>query len=116
MEVHGACGCDFEIMKRIMDVADHPNATVCWNSNQTDLAKKGLEYNFNLLKKRFGATAHVRPLDTRGYPWSDLVALFAKMDYRGWLLLEAGGETKDPVADLTHQRELFEKMAVAARR
>lgn len=114
LEVHGQCGADLESFKRIMDVADHPNAVVCWNSNQTDLAGKGLAHNFDLVKKRFGATAHVRPLDTPGYPWAELVALFVKMDYSGWLLLEAGGEAKDPVADLTRQRELFEKMVAAA--
>jgi sugar phosphate isomerase/epimerase len=114
LEVHGGCS-ELPTMKAIMDVADHPNVFVCWNSNQADLKGEGLEHNFGLVKKRFGQTAHVRPLDTPGYPWQDLIALFVKMDYRGWLLLEAGGEPKDPIAALVHQRELFEKMVAAAR-
>lgn len=113
MEVHGQCS-DLEIMKKIMDAADHPNAVLCWNSNQTDLKGKGLAHNFGLVKDRFGATVHVRPLDTPGYPWQELIALLVKMDYRGWVLLEAGGEAKDPVTDLTRQRRLFEKMVAEA--
>ena len=113
LEVHGGCA-ELPIMKQIMDVADHPNVGVCWNSNAQDLRGEGLEHNFNLVKRRFGATAHVRPLDTPGYPWQELVKLFVKMDYRGWLLLEAGGAPKDPIAALVHQRELFAKMVARA--
>jgi sugar phosphate isomerase/epimerase len=112
LEVHGGCA-RLPILKRILDVADHPNVFVCWNSNQSDL-EGGLESNFDLVKKRFGATVHVRPLDTPGYPWAELVGLFVKMNYRGWLLLEAGGSAKDPVKDLVRQRDLFERMRDAA--
>ena len=63
---------------------------------------------------RAPATAHVRPLDTPGYPWQELISLFVKIDYRGWLLLEAGGSPKDPIAALIHQRELFAKMVARA--
>ena len=113
LEVHGGCA-ELPIMKQIMDVADHPNVGVCWNSNAQDLRGKGLEHNFNLVKGRFGATAHVRPLDTPGYPWQELIALFVKMDYKGWVMLEAGGAPKDPIAALLHQRELFAKMVARA--
>lgn len=116
LEVHGQCA-KLPIMKQIMDVADHPNVFVCWNSNQQDLLDEGLEHNFNLVKGRFGSTAHVRPLDTPGYPWQDLIALFVKMDYKGWLLLEAGGSPKgDPVQALVRQRELFETMVAEAQK
>lgn len=113
LEVHGGCA-ELPVIKQIMEVADHPNVGVCWNSNAQDLRGQGLEHNFNLVKKRFGATAHVRPLDTPGYPWQELIKLFVKMDYHGWLLLEAGGAPKDPIAALIHQRELFAKMVAAA--
>ena len=116
LEVHGKCA-ELPIMKQIMDVADHPNAYVCWNSNQQDLSGEGLVHNFNLVKDRFGATAHVRPLDTPGYPWQDLIALFVKMNYSGWLLLEAGGSPQgDAVQALIRQRELFEAMVAEAQK
>jgi len=114
LEVHGACA-PLPIMKRIMDVADHPNVALCWNSNVSDLKGDGLAANFNLVKSRFGATAHVRPLDSRDYPFDQLVAQFVAMDYRGWLLLEAGGEPKDPIAALKHQKSLFRKMVDQAK-
>ncbi len=113
LEVHGRCS-ELPVMKRIMDVADHPNARVCWNSNQADLKGDGLAANFNLVKDRFGATAHVRELDTPGYPWAELIGLLVKMDYRGWVLLEARGKPEDRIAALIQQRELFGGMVRAA--
>lgn len=113
LEVHGRCS-PLPIIKRIMDIADHPNAAVCWNSNATDLQGAGLEANFNLVKHRFGATAHVRRLESPDYPFQELIGLFVKMDYRGWILLEAHDEPKDLVAALIQQRELFEKMLAQA--
>lgn len=109
LEVHGSCS-RLPIMKEIMDVADHPSVAVCWNSNATDLEGEGLEYNFNLVKGRFGATAHVRPLNTPGYPWQELIGLFVKMDYRGWVLLEAGTDPPDRLKALAEQAEMFHEM------
>lgn len=114
LEVHGKCA-PLPIMKRIMDVAVHPNVGLCWNSNATDLTGAGLAANFDLVKARFGATAHVRPLDSPDYPFAELIRLFVQMDYEGWILLEAGGAPRDPIRDLIRQRELFEKYVEAAR-
>jgi sugar phosphate isomerase/epimerase len=109
LEVHGQCS-ELPIIKQIIDIADHPNVAVCWNSNDQDLIGEGLEHNFNLVKDRFGATAHVRELNIGNYPYADLMRLFVDMDYEGWVLLEARTKPEDPVAALTEQRELFEKM------
>ena len=109
LEVHGQCSPP-PIMKQIIDIADHPNVGICWNSNRPDLEGEGLKHNFNLLKDRFGATAHIRPLDTPGYPWQELIELFVKMDYHGWIMLEAGAVPADPVKALAEQDELFKTM------
>jgi sugar phosphate isomerase/epimerase len=114
LEVHGGCS-DPDVIKQIMGHVTEPAVGVCWNSNGTDLKGKGLEGNFDLLKGRFGATAHVRELDTPGYPWQELIGLFAKMDYAGWLMLEATGKHDDYVAALGKQRELFDQMLAKAR-
>jgi len=95
-------------------VADHPNVGVCWNSNPQDLEGEGLEHNFNLVKDRFGATAHVRPLDTAGYPYQQLINLYVRMDYHGWIMLEDGRVPDDPVTLLAQQAVLFGKMVAEA--
>jgi len=112
LEVHG----DFEdvpTFKKIMDIADNPNVKVSWNCNKGDLKGKGLEYNFNLLKDRIGLV-HVRELDSTDYPYSALINLLVKMDYKGWVGLETTSKPEDRVKLLAEQRELFEKMVTAA--
>ena len=115
LEIHGGCS-QIPIIKRIIDVADHPNVGLCWNSNVSDLAGEGLAANFNLLRKRFGQTVHVRALDSRDYPFGDLIALFVRTDYRGWILLEGGGTPKDPLKACIAQRRLYDEMVAAARK
>jgi hypothetical protein len=113
LEVHGQCA-PLLYIKQIMDVADHPNVTVCWNSNGDDLQGEGLEHNFNLVSKRFGNTVHVHELNIGKYPYQQLIDLFVKLNYRGWILLEAGTEPKDRVAAMIEQRGIFEKMLADA--
>ncbi|MHC4623004.1 MAG: sugar phosphate isomerase/epimerase family protein [Planctomycetota bacterium] len=114
VEVHGRETSLLPIMKNIFDVADHPNVGVCWNSNEQDLAGRGLEYNFNLVKDRFGATVHIRELNVGDYPYQQLMNLFVKMDYKGWILLEARTKPDDRVRALAEQRVLFEQMVAKA--
>ena len=110
VEVHGNGTQNLEVMKAIFDVADHENATICWNSNDADLDGQGLEYNFNLVKDRFGATVHVRELNLGDYPYAKLMKLFGEMKYKGWILLEARTDPRDKVAALIEQRKVFEEM------
>ncbi len=113
LEVHGSCG-PLPVIKQIMDIADHPNVGACWNCNGDELQGKGLEYHFDLVKDRFGATAHVRELNTGDYPYQDLMALFVKMNYSGWILLECRTNPSDRVAALVEQRKVFEEMVAKA--
>lgn len=110
VEVHGRGTSELPVMKAIMDVADHPNVTVCWNSNPTDLEGEGLEHNFNLVRDRFGDTAHIRELDGGDYPYGRLFKLFADMDYKGWLLIEASERPGDKVPALIAQKKEFERL------
>ena len=97
-----------------MDVADHPNVKVCWNSNDEDLAGRGLEYNFNLVKDRLGDTTHIREMNVGSYPYQDLFNLLVKENYKGWILLECRTEPTDLVAAMVEQRELLDKMLANA--
>lgn len=110
VEVHGPGTSELPVIKAIFDVADHPNVGVCWNSNDVDLQGEGLAHNFGLVAKRFGATAHVRELDSQDYPYTELFKLFAAANYTGWVLLEARTDPADKVVALRAQRELFEKL------
>jgi sugar phosphate isomerase/epimerase len=109
LEVHGKCS-HLPTIKAIMDIATHPNVAVCWNSNEQDLEGEGLEYNFNLVKERFGDTVHVRELNIGDYPYQQLMDLLVKMDYNGWVLLEARTAPEDRIAALKEQLAVFNKM------
>jgi sugar phosphate isomerase/epimerase len=109
LEVHGGCA-ELPTIKAIMDIATDPNVAVCWNSNAQDLQGKGLEYNFNLVRKRFGATLHARELDTKDYPFPKLIELLVQTDYEGWILMEASSKPADRLAALKAQRKLFDEL------
>jgi len=113
LEVHGQCS-PLPIIRQIMEVADHPNVGVCWNSNPQDLEGEGLQYNFNLVKDRFGHTAHVRELDGNDYPYQRLMELFVEIDYRGWILLECRTNPPDRVAAMIEQRQIWQQMIARA--
>jgi len=115
VEVHGNQTQQLPVMKQIFDVVDQPNVGVCWNCNKQDLDGEGLEYNFNLVKDRFGETVHIRELDGPEYPYQELIQLFVELDYKGWILLEARRELSDRVKALAEQAALFKQMVAEAR-
>ena len=98
-----------------MDVATHPNVKVCWNCNDQDTEGAGFQANFDMLKGRFGDTVHVRELNIGSYPYQDLIANLVKMNYGGWVLLEARTEPADRVAALAEQAKLFQEMVAKAK-
>lgn len=109
LEVHGTCS-ELPTIRAILDRAPHPAVRVCWNSNATDLAGQGLEHNFGLVRERFGATLHVRRLDSEGYPWGELMRLLRETQWGGSVLLEQAGDAPaDLVAALREQRALFDR-------
>jgi sugar phosphate isomerase/epimerase len=110
LEVHGPGTSELPNIKKIMDVADHPNVGVCWNCNDVDLQGNGFEYNFNLVKDRFGSTLHARELNVGDYPYQQLFGLLVEMDYDGWILLECRTDPEDKVAAMIEQRNVFDKM------
>lgn len=113
LEVHGRCS-PLPIIKQIMDIATHPNVGVCWNTNPQDLDEPGLEHNFNLVKGRLGATAHLKGLDVKGYPFQELMTLFVKANYHGWWLLEATSKPPDLVQAMIECKALFDQMLAKA--
>ena len=115
LEVHGQCS-PLPIIRRILDIAQHPRVVLCWNSNPTDLEGQGLEHNFRLAWDRLGMTTHVRELDLDNYPYQRLIELLLETHYQGWALLEAHDVREDRVQAMIEQRRIFEKMVGKAQR
>lgn len=114
LEVHGRETQEINIIKDIMDVADHPNATVCWNSNDADLRGRGFAGNFELLKDRLGGVVHVRELNRTDYPYAELIQLLADNNYRGWVMLEGHQLPADRNSALLEQRKIFDTLLTNA--
>lgn len=110
VEVHGNLTQEIPNMKAIFDHVTEPNVKICWNCNDQDLLPPGLEENFNSLKKWFGDTVHVRELNVGDYPYQQLFNLFTRMQYGGWILLEARTEPVDRIAAMKEQLALFNQM------
>ena len=110
LEVHGKCA-HLPTIRKILDVADHPNVAICWNCNKQDLEGAGLDANFAMVKDRLGDTTHIHDLIHNPYPHKRFFELMAGANYTGWLMLEEGKLPQgDPVAALAEQSKLFDKM------
>lgn len=114
LEVHGNETQELPNIKAIMDYVENEGTKVCWNCNDQDLIGNGLEYNFNLVKNRLGDTVHVREFNVGNYPYQQLMELFVKMDYNGWILMENRTTPPDIVAGMIEQREIWKKMIAKA--
>jgi sugar phosphate isomerase/epimerase len=110
LEVHGEGTQQLPNIKKIMDYVTNDGSTVCWNSNEQDLDGEGLEYNFNLVKDRFGDICHVRELNVGDYPYQKLMDMFVAMNYGGWVLLECRTDPADKVAALKEQKQVWQEM------
>ncbi|MFM8570891.1 MAG: sugar phosphate isomerase/epimerase family protein [Pirellula sp.] len=114
VEVHGKGTQEIPNMKRIMEVADHPNVVVCWNCNPTDLNGAGFEANFDALARWMG-TVHIHDLRPGkvDYPWG---ALFNKLKacdatgFTGWCLMEDGATPTDIPAAMSENHGVFMSM------
>lgn len=111
VEVHGRNGsAELPNIHRMMEVADHPNAVVCWNCNPTDLIGQGLKHNFDLVKDKIGII-HIHDLRSTSYPWKEIFSLLKGSNFSGWTLLEEGKVPKDIVAAMHENREVWEQLA-----
>jgi len=114
VEVHGRNTSKIPVMKAIFDQVDQPSVGVCWNCNAEDLEAPGLAENFNLLKNRFGETVHIREMNTNEYPYPELFEMLVKMNYQGWILLEARTKPEDRILALQEQLGLFQQLIAQA--
>lgn len=105
LEVHGSGTSALPHIRTIMDVADHRNVGVCWNSNPSDLDGQGFDYNFDLVKHKI-FQVHMRDLYLEDYPWRRLLTRLNEIGYRGYCFAEIP-ESADPVRVLRYYRALW---------
>jgi sugar phosphate isomerase/epimerase len=105
LEVHGTGTSHVPHCRKIMDVADHKNVGVCWNSNDTDLDGEGWDHNFNLLKDKI-LSVHLRDIYLENYPFRKLFTGLADIGYTGFTLAEIPPST-DPVRVMKYFRSLW---------
>ena len=105
MEVHGSGTSLLPNIKRMIDIANHANVGVCWNSNPTDLEGDGFDYNFDLVKSKI-FTVHLRDLYIEDYPFRRLFKRLNDISYTGYCLAEMP-DSKDPVRVMKYFRSLF---------
>jgi sugar phosphate isomerase/epimerase len=106
LEVHGIEISKPIYIKKMIDIADHPNLYVCWNSNMTDIDETGnIENNFNLLKDKI-EIVHINELCNE-YPWITLFRLLKKINFEGFCLAEILSNP-EPERLLRYYKALFE--------
>ena len=105
VEVHGQGTSLLPNIKKIMDVAGHPNVGVCWNSNDTDLEGQGFDHNFDLVKDKI-FSVHMRDLYLENYPFRRLMTRLNEIRFTGFCLAEIPTST-DPVRLMKYYRALW---------
>src|SRR5690349_889269 len=105
LEVHGGGTSLLPNIKTIIDVANHKNVGVCWNSNPTDLDGEGFDHNFNLVKDKI-TVVHLRDLFLEEYPFRKLFTRLTEVNFAGFCLAEIP-PSDDPVRVMRYFRALW---------
>lgn len=109
LENHGSAG-EMVNLKKIMDQVTDPNVRLKLNCDKRDMAGKGLENNFNLIKDKLGNTVHAHDFKDKNFDYQQQMNLLVKAKFKGWVLIENSSKVPDRVQALIEQREIFEKM------
>ena len=106
MEVHGHDTQDPANMLAIMEVADHPNAFACWNSNPGEVKDGSIRDSFALLGQWIGLV-HMGDIYRPDYPWRELLSSLKARGYGGYCCAEIL-ENPDPDRIMGYYRALWE--------
>lgn len=108
MEVHGGGGSELPVnVRKMLDVANHPNAKVCWNSNRSDMDADGsIKAGFDLLKQAIGEV-HITEIGIYQYPWQELFNELKAINYSGFCLAEIA-YNPEPERFMKYYRTLFD--------
>ena len=107
LEVHGKETSNPPNIRKIMDVANHPNTLVCWNSNSGDQDTSGsIQASFDLLKDKI-ALVHITDIGIYQYPWQQLFDNLKAINYPGYCLAEIA-YNPEPDRFMKYYRTLFD--------
>ena len=105
LEVHGRQTSHLPHIRTIMEIADHDNVSVCWNSNPGEVVDGSVKSNFDLVKDWI-RLVHINELHRREYPWRELFSLLKDAKYDGYCLAEIPG-SPDPERVMNYYRALW---------
>ncbi len=118
MEVHGRDTADPRRMKRIIDIADHPNGLVCWNCNVRKKADGGeIDENGRIgwclepLIDKVGEV-HIHDLYD-GYPYREAFRLLLAAGFKQYTGVESPG-SPDAARILKFYKALWTEMVLSA--
>ncbi len=100
LEVHGHGTSDPAKIKTIMEVCNHPQVGLTWNSNREDVRDGSVAESFGMLRG-WVRSCHINALyrDSTGqYPYRELFRLLREHGYDRVTLCEVDGSVPDPAA------------------
>lgn len=108
MEVHGPEPTrSLANIRKMLDYADEPNATVCWNSNRGEEDEQGsIKPAFDLVKHAIGQV-HINEIGVYQYPWQELFTLLIASGFSGYCLAEIQ-YNEDPERFMRYYKTLFD--------
>lgn len=114
VENHGGGTCLPGNMRTIMDVADHSNAGVIWNSNYpADVTEGSIQPGFKLLADKI-RSVHINEL-INPYPYRELFTLLRSAGYDRYTLMEiqgpSGGDPADSLRFARYYAALWEALS-----
>jgi sugar phosphate isomerase/epimerase len=95
-------------VRRIMEVADHPQVRVCWNSNPVDVDGGSVAAAFEQVADRI-ALVHLHDLYDPAYPYRELFGLLRQRGYAGFCCAEIDA-SPDPLRVMRYYRALFDAL------
>ena len=107
LEMHGEVA-EARLIRRIMEVADHPSVGVCWNSNLGDVKGGSVRADFELVRPWI-RLVHISELWSAGYAYRELFALLRETGYAGYCCAEIPSSA-EPERLMRYYRALFEAL------
>ena len=109
LEVHGGETSHVPHIRTIMEIAEHDNVFVCWNSNPGEVEDGSVTNNFNLVQGVDPVGSHQRATSA-GIPVArTLHSIDRHLDIEGYTLAEIPGSS-DPVRMMNYYRALWEAL------